>query len=175
MRPPNLNTVGLRTQADWLFHFLNAPSTVRFWLNARMPTFEFTEDQANTLVRAFMAMEDADPFQAPEPPVVDDFVAQGRALTTRLRCEQCHIPSAAGTMSASQLAPSFQLTGDRLRPEWIEMWLADPQSIAPGTQMPQFWPVGNDGQMITPVPEYLDGDPMRQIQAITEYLMRYDR
>lgn len=175
MRPPNLNTEGLRVQADWLFHFLNAPSTVRFWLNVRMPTFEFTEDQANTLVRAFMAMEDAEPFEAPAPPVEPDFLAQGRALTTRLRCEQCHIPSAAGSMSASQLAPSFQLSGERLRPEWIERWLADPQAIAPGTQMPQFWPVDNQGNVITPVPEYLDGDPMRQMQAIAAYLMRYDR
>jgi cytochrome c2 len=175
MRPPNLNTEGLRVQADWLFHFLNAPSTVRFWLNVRMPTFGFTEDQANTLVRAFMAMEDAEPFEAPAPPVDPDFLAQGRTLTTRLRCEQCHIPAAAGSMSASQLAPSFQLSAERLRPEWIEKWLADPQAIAPGTQMPQFWPVGNDGNVITPVPEYLGGDPMRQIQAIAAYLMRYDR
>jgi hypothetical protein len=29
--------------------------------------------------------------------------------------------------------------------------------------------------VITPVPEYLDGDPMRQMQAIAAYLMRYDR
>ena len=72
MRPPNLNTQGVRTKADWLFHFLNEPSTVRFWLNVRMPTFGFTEDQANTLVRAFMAMEDADPFEAPSPPVDPD-------------------------------------------------------------------------------------------------------
>lgn len=175
MRPPNLNTQGLRTKADWLFHFLNEPSTVRFWLNVRMPTFEFTQDQANTLVRAFMAMEDADPFEVADPPVDADFLAQGRVLTARLRCEQCHIPSAAGSMSASQLAPSFELSAERLRPEWIEMWLADPQAIAPGTQMPQFWPVGNDGNIITPVPEYLDGDPLRQMEAITAYLMRYGR
>ena len=175
MRPPNLNTQGLKTKADWLFHFLKEPSTVRFWLNVRMPTFQFADDQANTLVRAFMAMENADPFQTDDQPVDPELLSQGQALTARLRCEQCHIPSAAGTMSASQLAPSFRLSPDRLRPEWIARWLADPQAIAPGTQMPQFWPVDNDGKVITPVPEYLGGDPMRQMEAIAAYLVRYGR
>jgi mono/diheme cytochrome c family protein len=140
-----------------------------------MPTFQFADDQANTLVRAFMAMENADPFQTDDQPVDPELLSQGQALTARLRCEQCHIPSAAGTMSASQLAPSFRLSPDRLRPEWIARWLADPQAIAPGTQMPQFWPVDNDGKVITPVPEYLGGDPMRQMEAIAAYLVRYGR
>ena len=62
LRPPNLNTQGLKTQGNWLFHFLKEPSTVRFWLNVRMPTFGFTDEQANTLVRGFMAMDDAQPY-----------------------------------------------------------------------------------------------------------------
>ena len=175
LRPPNLNTQGLKTQGNWLFHFLKEPSTVRFWLNVRMPTFGFTDEQANTLVRGFMAMDDAQPYETTDPPVDPAMFSTGRELLARLRCEQCHIPSAAGTMSASQLAPSFRLTPERLRPEWVVKWMADPQAIAPGTQMPQFWPVDDEGNMITPVPEYLDGDSMKQMEAVAIYLSRYGR
>ncbi|HEY7820912.1 MAG TPA: cytochrome c, partial [Vicinamibacteria bacterium] len=78
MRPPNLNTQGARTQADWLFSFLKAPSTVRFWLNVRMPTFHFADEEANTVVQGFMAMEATDPFETAAEQVADPaFVRTG--------------------------------------------------------------------------------------------------
>jgi cytochrome c551/c552 len=177
MRPPNLNTQGARTQADWLFSFLKAPSTVRTWLNVRMPTFHFPDVEANTLVQGFMAMEDTNPFETPAEHVADPaFVHTGDQLLVRLQCERCHIASAAGTMEASQLAPSFRLSGERLREEWIVDWLKDPQSITPGTQMPQFWPVEQEGgTRITPLPDVLGGDPEAQMRAVAAYIMRYTR
>jgi cytochrome c551/c552 len=176
MRPPNLNTQGARTQADWLFSFLKAPSTVRFWLTARMPTFHFPDEEANTLVQGFMAMEGTDPFQTTEArPVEPAFVNTGDQLLVRLQCERCHVASAAGTMEASQLAPSFRLSGERLREEWIVDWLRDPQSITPGTQMPQFWPTDEQGNRITPLPDVLGGDAEAQMRAVAAYLMRYTR
>jgi mono/diheme cytochrome c family protein len=177
MRPPNLNTQGARTQADWLFSFLKAPSTVRFWLNVRMPTFHFPDEEANTLVQGFMAMEDTKPFESEAEQVADpEMVRTGDQLLVRLQCERCHIASAAGTMEASQLAPSFRLSGERLREEWIVDWLRDPQSITPGTQMPQFWPVDQEsGARITPLPDVLGGDSEAQMRAVAAYLMRYSR
>ncbi len=177
MRPPNLNTQGARTQADWLFSFLKAPSTVRFWLNVRMPTFHFADEDANTVVQGFMAMEETKPFDTPAEHVADPaMVRTGDQLLVRLQCERCHIASAAGTMEASQLAPSFRLSGERLREEWIVDWLKDPQSITPGTQMPQFWPVDQEsGARITPLPDVLGGDPEAQMRAVAAYVMRYTR
>jgi cytochrome c551/c552 len=177
MRPPNLNTQGARTQADWLFSFLKAPSTVRFWFAARMPTFHFADDEANRLVQGFMAMEGTDPFEtAAEHQADPTTVRTGDQLLVRLQCERCHIASAAGTMEASQLAPSFRLSGERLREEWIVDWLKDPQRITPGTQMPQFWPLDQEsGNRITPLPDVLGGDPEAQMRAVAAYVMRYTR
>jgi cytochrome c551/c552 len=176
MRPPNLNTQGARAQADWLFTFLKAPSTVRFWLTARMPTFHFTDDEANRLVEGFMAMDGTTPFQTEAEHRADPaLVRTGDGLLVRLQCERCHIASAAGTMEASQLAPSFRLSGDRLREEWVVDWLKDPQAITPGTQMPQFWPVDDSGRRITPLPDVLGGDPEAQMRAVAAYVMRYTR
>jgi len=177
LRPPNLNTQGARAQADWLFSFLKAPSTVRFWLNVRMPTFHFADEDANKLVQGFMAMEGTDPFEtAAEHQADPALVRTGDQLLVRLQCERCHIAAAAGTMEASQLAPSFRLSGERLREEWIVDWLKDPQSITPGTQMPQFWPVDQEsGARITPLPDVLGGDPEAQMRAVASYIMRYTR
>jgi len=176
MRPPNLNTQGARTQADWLFSFLKAPSTVRFWLNVRMPTFHFADDDANELVQGFMAMEGTDPFETAAEQVADPAVVRtGDQLLVRLQCERCHIASAAGTMEASQLAPSFRLSGERLREEWVVDWLKDPQRITPGTQMPQFWPQDERGNRITPLPDVLGGDAEAQMRAVAAYVMRYTR
>jgi cbb3-type cytochrome oxidase cytochrome c subunit len=175
-RPPNLNTQGARTQADWLFSFLKAPSTVRFWMNVRMPTFHFTDHETNTLVQGFMAIEGTDPFEtAAEKQADPAFVRTGDQLLVRLQCERCHIAAAAGTMEASQLAPSFRLSGERLREEWIVDWLKDPQRITPGTQMPQFWPLDENGKYMSPLPDVLGGDAEAQMRAVAAYVVRYTR
>src|SRR6185503_5168279 len=49
---------GSRVQTDWLHGFLTDPSNkIRPWLTVRMPTFEFTEDQINTVTRYFAALD----------------------------------------------------------------------------------------------------------------------
>ena len=173
-RPPNLNTQGARTQAAWLFDFLQDPSEVRFWLNVRMPTFHFDDEQLNTIVSGFMAMDETHPFATSAAAPVDAATLRvGSQLLDRLQCERCHLAEAAGTMEASQLAPSFRLTGARLREEWLVDWMKDPQTITPGTQMPQFWPFDDDGNHITPLPAVLEGDSVAQMRAVAAYLMRY--
>ncbi len=176
MRPPDLHTQGRRTQADWLYHFLEDPTEVRFWLTARMPSFNFTNEEANTLISGFLAMDGGQPFDDEQDRVYDRAELRvGAQLLDQLQCERCHIAAAAGTMEASQLAPSFRLAGERLTHDWIVDWMLDPQSITPGTQMPQFWPTDQQGNRLTPLPDILDGDPMAQMRAVASYLMNYDR
>lgn len=176
LRPPNLHTQGRRTQADWLYHFLQDPTEVRFWLNVRMPTFNFTTDESNTLISGFLARDGGQPFDAEQDRVYDrQELRVGAQLLDQLQCERCHVAEAAGTMEASQLAPSFRLAGERLTHDWIVDWMLDPQTITPGTQMPQFWPTDQQGNRLTPLPDVLDGDPMAQMRAVASYLMNYDR
>ena len=176
MRPPDLHTQGRRTQADWLYHFLEDPTEVRFWLTARMPSFNFTNEEANTLISGFLAMDGGQPFDDEQDRVYDRAELRvGAQLLDQLQCERCHIAAAAGTMEASQLAPSFRLAGERLTHDWIVDWMLDPQSITQGTQMPQFWPTDQQGNRLTPLPDILDGDPMAQMRAVASYLMNYDR
>ena len=85
-----------------------------------------------------------------------------------MKCHQIGADSAA--LGASFLAPDLTLSKERLKPDWTSVWLRDPQSVQSGTMMPTFFP---DGQ--SPVGDILDGDAERQIEAIRDYLYRYEK
>ncbi len=64
--PPLLDGQGARTQYDWLFEFLTDPSMgggrgskahLRTWMKARMPTFDFSQQELNDLI-AYFAQEE---------------------------------------------------------------------------------------------------------------------
>ncbi|MFO0980574.1 MAG: c-type cytochrome [Planctomycetota bacterium] len=55
--PPTLNGEGFKTQPEWLFGFLKAPTKLRQGIKVRMPTFAFTDEEANTLVSYFNHQE----------------------------------------------------------------------------------------------------------------------
>jgi cytochrome c2 len=66
-RPPNLIGQGIKTQPDWLFHFLKDPlyveipgkegtDRIRPWHSIRMPTFHLSDEESRSLVRYFAAL-----------------------------------------------------------------------------------------------------------------------
>jgi mono/diheme cytochrome c family protein len=141
--PPNLAAQGARVQSDWLFEYLHDPSRVemRPWLTVRMPTFGFTDQQANAIIGYFNAREKRTPFTSPFPGADTRSAAVGKAVFEIYQCAKCH-PStaeaaqAAGTAGDLALAPSLLLAPERLRWDWVPDWIKDPQKWVPGTRMP---------------------------------------
>ena len=178
--PPNLNTEGAKTQPQWLYQFLNEPTEIRPWLNVRMPTFEFNDEQLNSLTAYFSALDDAAyPFDdkftvAHEYPRT--IVTAGRTLAQgQLQCFRCHVQDGVppAGQAPDQWAPDLAMAAQRLRYEWIQDWIADPQSIFPGTKMPQYWQELDTPSFFTapngsPV---LDGNTRQQIEALAAYIM----
>jgi len=178
--PPNLNTEGAKTQPQWLYQFLNEPTEIRPWLNVRMPTFEFNDEQLNSLTAYFSALDDAAyPFDdkftvAHEYPRT--LVTAGRTLAQgQLQCFRCHVQDGVppAGQAPDQWAPDLAMAAQRLRYEWIQDWIADPQSIFPGTKMPQYWQEFDTPSFFTapngsPV---LDGNTRQQIEALAAYIM----
>jgi cytochrome c2 len=169
--PPNLNTEGFKTQPLWLHPFLKDPSIVKLrpWLTARMPTFHFTEKQAGAIERYFSEIDKVDyPFINTEIETDAETLKIGSELFAKLQCQSCHPTSNAVPpgKSPDELAPNLQLAAQRLRPDWVLQWLADPQKIFPGTRMPTFFPAGQQN----PFPEILGGDSKKQIKAIRDHL-----
>lgn len=155
--PPNLAAEGARVQSDWLFSFLHDPSqvTLRPWLEARMPTFQFTDREVNTLVEYFTALEGRTAFLSPYTGELASARSQavGEVVFNMLQCARCHPagPAAGGAgASAAELAPSLLLARERLRWDWVPSWIKDPQSWIPGTNMPNNFPKQDDGTYGTP-------------------------
>ena len=162
---------GARVHTPWLHAFLEDPSRpIRPWLEIRMPSFEFTEEQLNDITRYFAAQDKvAYPYE-PQPESDPVMVAHGRDLFGKWQCVKCHV--VAGKLPAGQepanMAPDLAEVPQRLRPEWLTKWLASPSSIIPGTRMPANFPVDPKQNAY---PDILGGDQKKQIEAVRAYLL----
>jgi cytochrome c2 len=166
---------GSRVHTDWLHGFLSDPSDhVRPWLDLRMPTFQFDEEQLNTITHAFASLDKVPFPYAPKPTLDAEAIGHGRDLFGRWQCVKCHV--VAGKLPAGQepanMAPDLAKIPQRLRPEWLTLWLKNPASIQPGTRMPSNFPEKADENAF---PEVLGGDQAKQVEAVRQYLLTFGR
>ncbi|HKV09755.1 MAG TPA: c-type cytochrome, partial [Thermoanaerobaculia bacterium] len=175
MLPPNLAAEGARVQADWLWAYIHDPSRVKMrpWLTVRMPTFGFTDDQANTVLTYFTAREKTHPFLS-QPGVPDArSLAVGNVVFNMLQCAKCHPagPAAAqATGVSADLAPSLLLATSRLRYNWVPDWIKDPQKWVPGTRMPSNFPEAKPGEFTSPLAPAINSPAFA---AQKQQMMRY--
>lgn len=172
--PPNLATTGMRLQTDWMFGFLKNPGDfgkVRTWLDIRMPTFGFSDEEAQTLVKYFKKLDKVNDLLEKEPHIelTPEELSAAQKLTSadNFNCYSCHLggpQTPAG--GPSVYAPAFQLAHDRLRPQWINKWVRNPSDMVPGTRMPGFYPEPGTGPK-----DILSGDDEKQIEALVDYVM----
>jgi len=111
---------------------------VRPYLQFRMPTFNFSPNELQILVRFFMAMSgQQDPYiKEPMRPLTEQEKLVARQMfTSGTPCLKCHITGDPGH-DAKAIAPNFLLASERLKPDWTFRWLLDPAQISPGTAMP---------------------------------------
>ena len=110
-----------------------------------------------------MASGKVGPFHA--PPNVNVHLSEGQQVFTTFQCSVCHVVGGqvpAGK-TAADLAPDLTMSSTRLRPDWVVRWLYDPQSMLPGTRMPDFFPEAA-------IPTVLGGNEEAQRIAIRNYL-----
>jgi cytochrome c551/c552 len=111
---------------------------IRPYLKARMPTFNFSPNELQTLVRFFMALSgQQEPYikEQLEPLSEEEKLVARQMFTSGTPCLKCHI-TGEPTHDAKAIAPNFLLSGERLKPDWTFRWLLDPAQISPGTAMP---------------------------------------
>lgn len=164
--PPRLVEQGHRMQADWFHYFLGNVYKIRPWLEVRMPSFNLTNEEKNKLVAMFQAKADEGHFEEEvhEKVVWEPGERQAAVkLFNSLECVSCH---AEGYTNDEPVAPNLKYAKRRLRASWIEKWLAGPETILPGTSMPNFWPDGEPADE-----DILGGDAKKQIKALTKYLL----
>jgi hypothetical protein len=89
-------------------------------------------------------------------------------LFDMLKCVRCHqFGSGDGAVDAADLAPDLSLTSGRLKPEWVESWMKNPQALEQGTRMPNFFIEidEDDGEVMELLPE-----PEKKIDLLVRYL-----
>jgi cytochrome c2 len=165
---------GARVQTAWLHGFLGNPANqIRPWLQVRMPTFEFSEEDLNAITQYFAA-QDKVPYPYEPKPVIDTaLLAAGKNLFEKWQCVKCHVVGGKlPNQEPANMAPDLAKVPERLRADWLSKWLADPGRIATGTRMPANFPVDPKENAF---PDILGGDQARQIEAVRAYLLTLGR
>ena len=134
---PDLSWEGSAVQRQWLIDFLKNPETLRPALIRRMPKFNLTADEINTLSDYMMVVYqtpnvDRDSMPASFPA---ETVEQGRQLFySKYACQSCHIVDPQ--KDKGYIGPALWAVGARLDAAWVYAYLKEPRAMRPGTLEP---------------------------------------
>jgi mono/diheme cytochrome c family protein len=169
---------GTKVQADWLFSFLHDPgkTVLRPWMSVRMPTFPLDQHELNAFTRGFAAHDRVGyPFEFTRVKDLDAGTKRAaKGLFDKLQCSSCHPAAGASSQAAAGLAPDLQYGWERLRADWVNLWLMNPAALQPGTKMPGFWKGQEDGSFNEPPgleKEYFRRSGTEQMRRITDYVL----
>jgi cbb3-type cytochrome oxidase cytochrome c subunit len=184
--PPKLLTEGARVDPQWLLRFLTNPSLsgtdtnrngIRPYLQVRMPTFSFSENELGKLVRFFQALS-RQPFpyipeQRTELTAKEIDMARSLFSSPAAPCLKCHA-TGDPVHDKTATAPNFLQAQGRLKPDWVERWMIDPQAISPGTSMPSglFKRENSRWVFSGPTPSSLVGYDKDQTKLLVEYILQ---
>jgi len=193
--PPPLYQEGVKVQTPWLYQFLLEPTQLRYTTVLRMPKFNMSEKEAQTLANYFAAVDGAEfPYQEEIPRNIDylaarevemahegllkedeTYLAESWKVLNGPLCVKCH--SLGGRkFKVSDPAkdiqgPNLNVVQNRLRADWIKLWLYNPAWITPYTSMPLNFPKNNTTQF----PDLFGGDPDAHVTASRDALLNYTR
>jgi cytochrome c551/c552 len=184
--PPKLLTEGARVEPEWLLRFLTNPSLnttdtnrngVRPYLQVRMPTFSFSENELGKLVRFFQALaRQPFPYIPDQTPVLtakETEMARSLFSSSAAPCLKCHA-TGDPAHDRTATAPNFLQAKGRLKADWVERWIIDPQAISPGTSMPSglFRRENNRWVFAGPTPPSFQGYDKDHTKLLVDYILQ---
>ncbi|RMF91397.1 MAG: hypothetical protein D6736_05295, partial [Nitrospinota bacterium] len=151
---PQLTYEGSKVQDDWLFAFLKKPHLIRPSVQARMPNFQFTDAQVQTLVTYIMTNLRDEEKRVPvgfmaKQEITPALIEKGRKLFWETYpCYTCHRIGNKGGV----IGPDLTRVAERLDPDWMVSWIKNPQMWEPATIMPN---LGLDDATVAAIVAYL--------------------
>ena len=134
---PDLSYEGSRAQRRWMADFLKNPQTLRPTLTFRMPQFNVTEQEANTLadyLGMVLQSDKADEHAMNVQQLTPAQAATGKQLyEVKYQCQSCHTIGSSG----GYVGPNLSNAANWLNAAWIEEWLRNPQALVPDTIEPR--------------------------------------
>lgn len=135
---PNLAYAGSKARRDWLLSFLKQPHKIRPLVQARMPTFPLSEQEAISLRDYIMTsfIDERVPQVAQVAQVITpELAAQGEKLYwEKYPCFTCH--QIQGKVGGAAVGPDLTDAWKRLNPDWMVQWIKNPQAFDPASLMP---------------------------------------
>lgn len=162
LAPPILRNEGMKVRPEWFFKFLKNVTPIRNHIEVRMPQWQWTDEDATTIVRYFAAAASEPepfPYKTEEVQPLGDYhrkTAQDifglpgtEAYRTSLQCFSCHpAGDLMPTSPRSNWGPNLYLASERLKISFMESWLRYPMGWSPGTRMPAFFYDRDGGQLV---------------------------
>ena len=140
---PDLSIEGSRVRPAWLKDFLKNPQPIRLSVEERMPHFQLTAAEINTVVNYLttVLVTDLAPVEIPK-----QLAPQGRRLYfQKYTCQACHQRGERG----GAIGPELTQAGRRLTPEWIYHYLRDSHRLVGTTPEPALRLPEPDARAIT--------------------------
>jgi len=163
IQPPKLSGVGSKLRTTWMTDVLLNGGRARPWMTLRMP--QYGPGNVGHLPAALPALEGNGTDDAiGKAEFTQDKVTNGRLLAGKNGhgCISCH--DISGVQGGGTRGPDLATTNKRVRYEWYERWMHQPQRMIPGTRMPQ---VFIDGKSLLKTVH--DGDGDRQLESLWAY------
>ncbi len=191
MSPPPLYLEGTKVQTPWLYNFLQNPEKIRHTTVLRMPRFNMSGDEAQSLANYFASADGAAyPYQkVPErepnylqakehdfetafPNKDHDYLSESWKMLNGPVCIKCHFVGGRQVVTKNPAedirGPNLEGVANRLRSDWTLLWLYRPNWITPYTSMPQNFPPAKKQ-----FEEVFGGDANRQTIGVRDALMNY--
>jgi mono/diheme cytochrome c family protein len=138
-------------QRTWLVNFLKNPNTLRPALIRRMPKFNVTDAEANTLADYIMTAYQTPDFDRDAIDATRFTVADAQAgkelFYGKYACQSCHIIDTG--KDKGYVGPTLTAVGTRFNAAWIFHWLRNAQTLRPGTLEPVWNMNDEDARAIT--------------------------
>jgi mono/diheme cytochrome c family protein len=140
-----LDRIGSQLQHDYLVGYLLNPGAVRVSVEARMPVFHMTPDEARTIANYVSTVFVDDAIDRRDTRFDAAEVRRGQDRFRELGCIGCHQVGLKG----GYVGPDLSNTGKRLRAGWVATWLSNPQQQKPGTLDPNYGVSASDVRALT--------------------------
>ena len=167
--PPTLNGVADKLQESWLKHVLRNGAQDRTYMQTRMPKFQHAA--VDQLLDRFVRLDQqngASVVELAEPVHRVKAIGQELVSGNALACIKCH--TFASYPATGIQAISLTTMHKRLRADWFQRYLLEPQQYRPGTRMPNSFLNG-----VSAAKDILEGQPEAQIAAMWQYLQEGEK
>ncbi len=192
--PPPLVGQGAKVQPAWMHDFLLDPYPIRPAVFLRMPKFNMSSDEATKIVNFFAARDgmqypfDYNARQSPAHLATSESEFEHAAGDGKTRfehamqivtdgnyCVKCHLVGEfVPGGSERALAPDLAKVYDRLRPDYVRRWIANPKKVLPYTAMPVNIPFNPNAPHLGGVAQELyPGTSVQQLDGLVDLLMNF--